>query len=294
MRSILLAFLLSAPAAQAAAPAVRIGFNPVDHSQAVSQNAKRLGGYLKRKTGLAVETFVAKDYDDLIAALGNGKADFAFLPPFSFVKAETEAGARVLLKAVRHGRPSYYSAVLVRSDSGLKKLEDLKGHSMAWVETASATGYLVPRAALAKKGLDADTFLGKQSFLGTHEDVVRAVLEKRADAGSTWTNDPEGKVSSWQLYLRKPGEASQLEMIFVSEPIPGDAFATTEHLWATRRAEVDKLTQAMRRMGEGLDGQQILRDLYGIDQMVPAVHQDFESIRAAAKAIGLSPTAKTH
>jgi phosphonate transport system substrate-binding protein len=289
----LLAILLSAPFASAKAP-IRIGFNPLDHSQAVSQNSKRLGDFVKRKTGLAVETFVAKDYDDLIAALASGKADFAFLPPFSFVKAETEAGARVLLKAVRHGRPTYYSAVLVRADSGITKLQDLKGHSMAWVETASAAGYLVPRAALAKLGFEADTFLGKQAFLGTHEDVVRAVLEKRADAGSTWVNDTDGKVSSWRLYLRKPEELAQVKMIFVSDPIPGDAFATTEKLFASRRAEVDKITKAMRLMGEGLDGQQILRDLYGIDQMVPSVPQDFEPIRAAAKAIGLSPTPSTH
>ncbi|MGZ3653444.1 MAG: phosphate/phosphite/phosphonate ABC transporter substrate-binding protein [Bdellovibrionota bacterium] len=285
---LLCALAIAAPAEAIRARAkITIGFNPADRTAAVEANGRRLSDYVKKKTGLAVNTFVAKDYESLIDALKSGKVDFAFLPPFSFVKAEASADGKLLLKAVRHGQAIYYSAILVRVDSGIEKLEDLKGHSIAWVERDSATGYLVPRAELLKRKLDPDSFLGKQTFKGTHDAVVMAVYRKEADAGATWVNDPEAKNgSSWQMYLRKPEELAAVKMIYVSDPIPGDALTTTNRLLKEEPVMVDKVTKVMQRMGEGLDGQQILRDLYGIDQMVPASSKDFDPLRADAKAVG--------
>jgi phosphonate transport system substrate-binding protein len=179
----------------------------------------------------------------------------------------------------------YYSAILVRADSGIEKLEDLKGKSMAWVEKASATGYIIPKAELIKRGIDPETTLGKQVFKGSHDAVVMSVFRKETDAGATWVNDTEGKKGSWHLYLRKPEELAQVKMLFESDPIPGDALTTTKTLWKNERAMVDKVTKVLQRMGEALDGQQILRDLYGIDQMVPASPRDFDSVRAAARLV---------
>ena len=249
MRAILLAVFLIAPRSYAAKVAVRIGFNPIDHSQAVSQNGKRLGDYVKRKTGLPVETFVAKDYDDLISALANGKADFAFLPPFSFVKAETEAGAHVLLKAVRRGRPSYFSAVLVRADSGLKRLEDLRGHSMAWWKPRAPPATSCPERPWPSWVSKLIPFSASRASYARTKTWCAPCSISAPTPEPPGANDPDGKVSSWRLYLHTPEELSQVKIIYVSDPIPGDAFATSESLWASRRADVDKVTKAMRRMG---------------------------------------------
>lgn len=280
--------LLSLPGVSLARAPITIGFNPAERTEAIEANAQRLSDYVTRKAGVPVKAFVAKDYESLVGALQSGKVDFAFLPPFSFVKAETRADAKLLLQAVRRGQPVYHGALLVRADSGIEKLEDLKGKSIAWVEKDSAAGYIVPKAELRRRKLDPDTFLGKQTFRGTHDAVVRAVFQKEADVGATWSNDTEGKKAAWQLYLRKPEEVAQMKMLFVSGPIPGDALATTGKLWRKDRLTVEKVTKVLRRMGEALDGQQILRDLYGIDQMVPASPKDFDTVRSAARFVGAS------
>ncbi|HEY8278054.1 MAG TPA: phosphate/phosphite/phosphonate ABC transporter substrate-binding protein [Bdellovibrionota bacterium] len=273
--------------AQAARTRITIGFNPAEKTDQLETNGKRLSDYVKRKTELEVKTFVAKDYDSLVAALRSGKVDFAFLPPFSFVKAEEKADGRLLLKAVRKGQGIYYSAIIVRTDSGADKLEDLRGKSIVWVERSSATGYIIPRAELLRQKIEPDTFFGKQSFAGTHDEVVAAVFGKKADAGATWVVDTEGKDGAWQLHLHKPEELAQIKMIHISEPIPGDALTTTNKIWKTEKGMVEQVTKVLQRMGEALDGQQILRDLYGIDKMVPASPKDFEPVRAAAKALGI-------
>lgn len=261
-----------------------LGINPADRTEAMEANAKRLSDYLGRKLGLTVKTFVGKDYASLVDALKNGKADLALLPPFSLVKAE-DSGAHLLLKAVRKGQPVYYATILTREDSGIEKIEDLKGKSFSWVEKDSATGYLYPRAELARRHLDPETFLGKQSFLGTHDAVVMSVFKKEANAGATWVNDTEGKKGAWHLYLKKPEEQAAMKMIWVSDPIPGDALASSGHLWKSDRAVAEQVSRELQRMGEGLEGRQILRDLNGIDQLVPATPKDYDSVRSAARLV---------
>ena len=283
--SLLFAFTL--PAFAAKRTSVTIGYNLAERREYVEANGKRLSDYVKKKIGLEVKTYVAKDYAALVDMLKAGKLDFAFFPPFSLVKAEESAGAHLLLKAVRRGRDVSYGAIIVRADSPYRKVEDLKGKKMGWVDAQSATGYLIPKADLISKlKLEPDSFLGKQSFLRTHDALVKAVLDGQVDAGATWVNDPEGKSGAWHRHVKSAEQSAQIRMIHVTAPLPGDALATTGRLWKSEKAMVEQVTKVLQRMGEALDGQQILRDLYGIDKMVPAAPKDFDPVRTAAKVVG--------
>lgn len=273
--------------AEAKRARITIGFHPADKSSLLESNGKRLSDYVKKKTGLEVNSLVAKDYESLVEALEGGKVDFAFLPPFSFVKAEEKGNAKLLLKAVRRGQATYYSAIIVRTDSGIEKIEQLKGKKIAWVNKDSATGFLMPQAEMIRaKKIDPGTFFTKQRFEETHDELVEAVLHGTVDAGATWVNDPQGKYGAWHRYLRKPEELAQIKMIFVTSGFAGDALVASNVIWKNERAMVEKVAKVMQRMGEALDGQQILRDLYGIDKMVPATAKDYEEVRAAAKIVG--------
>ncbi len=288
LQTFLIFLLLFASPALAAKSRTRItiGYNLAEKSALIEANGKRLSDYVKKKTGLEVKTFVANNYGALVDALKRGKVDFAFLPPFSYVRAEEIADAKLLLKAVRKGQDVYYSAIIVHSDSGIQSLEDLKGKSIAWVDKSSATGYLIPKdEMIRKKKLEPDSFLGKQVFFKTHDALVLAVLQKEVDAGATWLNDTKGKDGAWHRTLRKPDDLTKIRLIHTSDPIPGDALTTTNRLWKAEKIMVEKVTKVLQRMGEALDGQQILRDLYGIDKMVPASAKDFDPVRSAAKNV---------
>lgn len=282
-----LLILALCPSAHAAKrTGITIGYNLAERSESVEANGKRLSDYVKKKLGLEVKTYVAKDYPALVEMLKAGKLDFAFFPPFSLVKAEENAGARLLLKAVRRGRDVSYGAIIVRSDSGIENVAGLKGKKMGWVDAQSATGYLIPKADLIRKHkLDPDTYFAKQAFLKTHDALVQAVLAKEVDAGATWVNDPEGKSGAWHRHLKSAEQSAQIHMVLVTDPLPGDALATTNRLWKSEKPMVERVTKVLQRMGEALDGQQILRDLYGIDKMVPAAQKDFDPVRAAAKVV---------
>ena len=87
-------------------------------------------------------------------------------------------------------RVYYISVMVVRADSGIKSLEDMKGHSLAWADPNSTSGYLIPSATLKAQGikLDDGAYFSKTGFAGGHEQGVVAVLNKQYDGAVTWTS----------------------------------------------------------------------------------------------------------
>jgi len=284
----LLLLMLLSSSAFAAKTGIVIGFNPAENAEVVETNGKLFSEYYKKATGLNVKTFIATDYTALIEAMRAGRVDFAFLPPFSFVKAEEIAKAKVLMKAVRKGQSGFYSGIIVRSDKGFNKIEDLKGKNIAWTDPASSSGFIVPKAALlTKKKIDADKFFGKQVYAGSHDALVLAVLNGTVDAGATFVNDLKGEDGAWHQFLKTPEDRKKIKMVFISDLIPGDTLATTEKFMKEHKEIVDKTVKILTDMGKSAEGKKILAALYRIDSMIPATSKEYQPLRDAAKLINL-------
>lgn len=283
----LFAFLL-APLSFGATPAkteIVMGFNPAENSEVVEVNGKLFAEYFKAKTGISVKTFAASDYTALIEAMRSGRIDFAFMPVFSFVKAEQMAGAVVLLKAVRKGRSHVYSAIITRTDKGYTKIEDLKGKNMAWVDPASASGHVFPKATLmAVKKIDPDKFFGKQVFAGSHDALLLSVLNGTVDAGATFSNTADGSEGAWTQLL-KGEDVKKIKPIFITEPMASDTVSTTKKLMSEHPELVKKTVELFKAMGNDTEGRKILTALYRIDSMIDAKSAEFEPVRKAARAI---------
>lgn len=271
-----------------AVPTIVMGFNPAENTDAVETNGRALSAYFEAKTGVKVKTFVATDYTALVEALRSGQVDFAWLAPFAYVKAEEIAGAKVLLKAVRHGHATFYSALITRTDKPYQKVEDLKGKNIAWVDPSSASGHIFPKANLiVKKKIDPDTFFGRQVFAGSHDALVLAVLNGTVDAGATFCNEPDGRDGAWDLYLKTEAEKKKIRVLFVTDPIPGDTLATSKKFASAHPDLVERATKLLSEMHKDPEGKKVLTTLYRIDSMVPAKSEDYESVRAAARVAKL-------
>jgi phosphonate transport system substrate-binding protein len=79
--------------------------------------------------------------------------------------------------------------MVVRKDSGITSIEQMKGHSLAWADPNSTSGYLIPSATLKQQGIDLTdgAYFSRTGFAGGHEQGVIAVLNKQFDACVTWT-----------------------------------------------------------------------------------------------------------
>jgi phosphonate transport system substrate-binding protein len=96
----------------------------------------------------------------------------------------------VVVPQEKDGSIFYIAAMLVRKDSGITSIDDMKGHSLAFTDPNSASGYLIPSATLRSKGIDlADgKYFSRVGFSGGHEQGVVAVLNRQYDACVVWTS----------------------------------------------------------------------------------------------------------
>lgn len=179
-------------------------------------------GALGRKLGLRAVPLQARTYAELAALVDSGEVDFAWLPPWVALRALQRGRAAPLLAPVRRGETSFVAALFVPESSPLWVLEDLRQARVAWVDRTSAAGYIAVRAALRAEGTDLLALFGRETFEGSHQAVVQAVMGGTADVGATYVH----RASDGSLLQAGWGPA-RARSIFEHGPIPADVFSAS-------------------------------------------------------------------
>lgn len=281
---VLLAFMVMASAQDAVK--VRLGFNPTQNSDELLVSAQAIADYLEETFAgqIEVEVFLPTEYRGLIEAMRSDNLDFAFFPPDGYVIAHREAEAEVLLKSVRFGNPFYWSAIIVRKDSGITDIGGLEDKTIAWVDPNSAAGYVFPRAEITIAGIEPDDFFSNQTFAGGHDAAVLSVLNGSVDAAATFANDAENISGAWTQFLDED-QAAEITSIFYSRPIPGDTFSVSpsfKNAYPELTAQIADAIAAIK-----MPDSELLQNLYRIDYMVEATDDDYAVVREAREVLGL-------
>jgi len=139
-----------------------------------------------------VEMIYTNDYVGVIEALRANKVHMAELPPFAYVIATRSLKLTpiVTLGSSSNGKPvSYQSVIIVKGDSKIKSMADVKAQSkkltFCFVDPASTSGHLIPRAFLVSYGLNPDTAFKQTIFAGSHPASVLSVKSGKIDVGCT-------------------------------------------------------------------------------------------------------------
>jgi phosphonate transport system substrate-binding protein len=144
--------------------------------------AARIGERLGRR----VELVVGSSFDQF----ERGEADLGVICGLPYVwladrrPPPVEPLAAPVLAGDRYGgRPVYYSDVIVRRDSPITCLEDLRGCSWAFNEPASHSGHTVTLHALVRMGARPGFFAGVLEA-GFHQRAIRLVDAGAVDAAA--------------------------------------------------------------------------------------------------------------
>ncbi len=173
---------------------------------------RRLLDYVGEKLGRKVQ-FVARDtYEEVNDLLKKGDLDIAFVCSGPYVTGHDKFGLELLVAPQAYGGTVYYSYIIVRRDSPLKKFDDLRGKTFAFADPDSNSGRIVPTDMLARMKETPDTFFKKYVFTYGHDKSIKAVAEKLVDGAA---------VDSliWE-YLNKtaPEYTAQTKIILKSPP----------------------------------------------------------------------------
>jgi phosphonate transport system substrate-binding protein len=262
---------------------LRLGFAPFENQKEVLRKAGPIVQYLSKLLKRPIKPFVAGDYPGVVEAMKGGKLDVAFFSPAALIMAEKVAGARVILKSTYRGRLHYYSAIIVRSDSPIKQVQDLKGRSFAFVDPGSTTGGVYPKLTMLQAGLDPSRDLGRVIFAGGHDAAILAVHNRKVEAAATFANDNRGEDVPWKHLLK--GEAGSIRALAYSKPIPNGAVAVSRQL---PQATVNALRDGFLNLGKTPEGREILSQMYLIESFAPASSADYDPVREAFTRVGLS------
>jgi phosphonate transport system substrate-binding protein len=267
---------------------IKMAFVPSADSQKVLATGEPLAQQLKSITNLNFRVSVPTSYTAVVEAMGANQVDVGWLATFAYVLAHDKYGTDVALTTVRQGSKSYRSQIIVRNDSGINSLEELKGKKFAFVEPASASGFLYPNALLASKGFDYKTFFSETIFAGGHDKVVIAVYNKQVDGGASFGNSIDtGPPTDARTLVQStlPDVMSVIKPIAVTDPIPNDTVSLRKGL---DPALSKLITDGLLYLQTTPEGKKALADLYQIDGLAPGNDKDYDTVRAAARALNLN------
>ena len=265
-----------------AEPPLTLVFTPSRDPTALKEAGDNFARTLTRVSGVPVRALVASDYAGVVEALRSRRVDLAFVHPVGYVLANREAGCQILVRDVWQGKTAYTARFYVRKDRGIRRLEDLRGKTVAFVDPASSSGYIYPMVLLMKQGLvrdrDPKSFFKEALFAGTHEAALGAVLHGRVDAAASFDSSPE-------LYLKDPALVARLGWIGETPEIPEAGICARPGVPAEPLAKLKRALLAIR----GPEHAAVLKEIYGIDGFIEASDGDYQPVRDAMALMDLRP-----
>ncbi len=254
------------------------GLIPADDAAEMIRQYQPVAEYLEGKLDIEIEIEVTVDYTAAIEAMRYKHIDMAWFGPFSYILAVDEAGAEALVNGVRRdtGKSTYRTVFVTRADSGIETLDDLKGHSFAFVDPASTSGNLIPRKVLMENGIDPEKDFSTVYYAGTHNGVELAVKNGTVDAGA------DSDTSFYRMMNEGQIDPGVNVIIYESEPIPGSPIVVRGDLPQDLK---DRIQQAL----VGMDEQTIHRvQGWGdIEKYVAVTDSDYDIIRETRDLLNL-------
>ena len=197
-------------------PPLRIGWAPVIDPAYLEDQLGSLKTHLEASTGRPVEWVITKDYAALKEALLSGQVPYGVFPPLLYLRTRAKAlSVKGVASKVYQGTTTSDGYLIVRQDSGIDSLDDLKSPRFCFTDENSTTGYFLPMAFLREHDLEPSTFIAEIHWSGDHLQVMRDLLDGKCEVAATYNG----------AYLKAPNfgiSAAKLRILSITGHIPQD------------------------------------------------------------------------
>ncbi|MGL9996137.1 phosphonate transport system substrate-binding protein [Enterococcus sp. DIV1537a] len=262
-----------------------VQFVPTNNDGSMEAKTKPFAEYLSKKLDLEVEVTLATDYSTISEAMDSGKVDLGIMPPAAYVRAKDMHAAQAILTSQlkdydqKTGEPldnvlstTFKGEVLVRNDSNLKELKDLKNKKIATLNPNSASGYIYPVAELKDLGIDPV----QEATLTTVNDIpseITAVLNGQMDAAFVF----EGARNVFNAAFPDKDLTKELRVLYLTKgDIPNDAIAVNPKMSTDLKEKIKETFLEMKNDPEGKEAM----NLWGHLGYEEAADDAYNTIRA--------------
>jgi len=255
---------------------IKLGLLPRLSATEMTTMFTPLAEYLSRETGEKVSLVIPKDFDAFKALMASGQADMGFANPLVFVQLKkNDASLDLLGLSSEKSGTKFRGIIIARKDSGIEKVQDLKGRKLIFVEEDSAAGHIFQMLTLSKAGLDVKKDFVKLPFAKKHTNVALAVFNKAADAGGIREDDLEK--------MKEVVDLAQLKVVAYTDYYPNWPVFSTKKM---NKATAEKVKAALLKLKPNSPEAQQVAGPAKITGFAPVIDKDYDLLRQAAKVAG--------
>ncbi len=201
--------------------------------------------YLTARTG---KPFTVQGMDDkaLLDAVKDGKVDFFYTNSAMYAELNRFNGAQAVATLVNrvNNQPvdQWGAAVIVRRDSNINSLSDLKGKDFMCRGMMAFGGWLMAKRLFLDSGIVPEKDLKSVRSIDTHDKIVWAVLNGAVDAGSVRTGTLEQMAKDGKIKMEDFKVIHQISdnfpLVHSTQLYPEYPMAAASHVTQTLKAEV--------------------------------------------------------
>lgn len=254
---------------------------------------------LSKDTGYTIQAKPAASYRALLAGMQDGTIHLAFLPPFTYLQANKEGEAKVLLVSNHFGVYAYGAAFMANIFDGytpffdptLEKnlgdasqaLTQFSGKRPCLVEPHSGAGYVLPLGILNQAGITTQDAVIAQSFIA----VVRALYVRQiCDFGVTYAIAGDPRTAS-AIQTDMPDAVQKVIIVWRSGAvIPNLNVSTIPQLPADMTHKLSTALVALARSDDGKKQLSSAAGDYAIDDLKPIGDDFYDALRPYVTSSG--------
>ncbi len=280
LASLLCFALFLPPPVVAEEETVVIAITPCTDIIKTFKNFQPLVVYLQGMINRPVQLIIPKDFYEFESFVKNGKVDFAYQAPHTYVRLAHLYNQEILLKALTpEGESRHHGVIIVRKDSPVKTLADLKGKVVMFGSELSTAKCMAPKQLFRENGFDIDRDLKRYIHNGSCESIALNVFLKSVDAGVICDysfeeiNEPEDS---------EKGDipAGQMRIVAETIEIPTWVFSSLKN---TDSEMATRVSQALRALDRENEQHEALLEAAEIGGFVSTNDSEYNQIRQLAK-----------
>lgn len=224
--------------------------------------------YLSKKLGHQVKLVTSRNFPDFWQEVKDRRYDIVHYNQYHYIKSHKEFGYQVILKNEEFGKSTISGAIIVRRDSDIRSLQDLKGKTIIFGGSRQAmVSYIMTTHLLRKAGLKAGHY--QEIFALNPPNAFIATYFRKADAGGV------GNIASKLPIVSNKIDTSKMQFIAISKPLVHLPWAVKSTMKPSLRTKIQSLLADLYKTREG---KRILKQA-GLTNLIVATDQQYNPHR---------------
>ncbi len=222
-----------------------------------------------------IEFFPIERFLEVISALQLGLVDLVLAGPSEYVIVKARTNAMPIVALTRH---NYFASIIVRQDSDITSLADLKGKTIELGRIGSTGSYLGQIKMMIDAGLNPRSDL---KIVNSEEYHIKALKNGEVDA---WGRTLHRYESSLQ---QEDVSESDYLVLAKGKPLPNDVFIASSKLEPMLVDEIrGRMLENQDRLLQAILSVPGFTSKFKDATLAPAKDSDYDMIREVYKAMG--------